>query len=411
MCSNPAIAKTARIFYLKDRIPYGSKLAEASPRITKFTHWMKPLRYSYKFGALSNRLLQSMALRKWLSVWILFSFFFETPANAQQEPQFTSYMFNTLVYNPGYTGSREYLSAVALYRDQWFGWGEGGGYDGRPVTQTFSLHSPVNRKVGLGVNFVNDRIGARQTTLANLLYAYRIAFGNGTLSLGMQAGVMNWRADWDNLSFKDARELDNAFNGANPTLWVPDFGAGAFFYTEKFYAGVSIPHLAHFNLRTLDAEEEDFIRKWAKTYRHFYITSGGAIPLRGEGLVLKPSFLIKSVGFFNEFFKQGSLVREIGGPATFDVDLSLLFQQKLWIGASFRSAFAAFSQPVNSPKRSSADSFDIWTAVYLKNGLRIGMAYDYPLGAITPYTYGSFELMLGYDFLREVDKANHPRYF
>ena len=410
MCSNPAFSKTARIFYLIRPAPFRFYRTNRSSRITKVTHWMKALRFFLKVGVWPDLLNRSGVREKWLLVLLLLANL-SMPCQAQQEPQFTNYMFNTLVYNPGYAGSREYLSAVAIYRDQWFGWGDGSGYDGRPVTQTFSLHSPVNRKVGLGVNFVNDRIGARQTTLANLIYAYRIGFGKGTLSLGMQAGVMNWRADWDKLSFKDARELDNAFDGANPTLWLPDFGAGAFFYTENFYAGVSIPHLAHFNLRNLAAEEKDFIRKWARTYRHFYITSGGAIPLRGEGLVLKPSFLIKSVGFFNEFFKQGSLVREIGGPAVFDADLSLLFQKKLWLGASFRSAFAAFSQPANSPKRSSYDSFDIWTAVYLKNGLRIGMAYDYPLGELAPYTYGSFELMLGYDFVKEVGKANHPRYF
>jgi type IX secretion system PorP/SprF family membrane protein len=371
---------------------------------------MKRILFSLNIGVLPRLPESGLERGKWLLVLLLFSYL-SNPVVAQQEPQFTHYMFNTLVYNPGYAGSREYMSAVALYRDQWFGWGEGDGYDGRPVTKTFSLHSPVNRRVGLGVNFVNDRIGARQTTLADVIYAYRIVFGKGTLSLGVQAGIMNWRADWDKLSFKDARELDNAFKGANPTLWLPDFGAGAFFYTEKFYAGVSMPHLAHFSLRSLAAEEEDFIRKWAKTYRHFYITSGGAIPLKGESLVLKPSFLIKSVGFFNEFFKQGSLVREIGGPATFDVDMSLLFHKKFWLGISYRSAFAAFSQPVNSPKRSSADSFDIWTAFYLKNGLRIGMSYDYPLNEIAPYTSGSFELMLGFDFVKEVEKANHPRYF
>lgn len=410
MTSMLAFAKTARIFLLRCKFLAWQMWPGRASLNLKFTCWMKPKQLSMNNGMLSGYLSTSFALGKCLLVFAFFTCF-QRPALAQQEPQFTQYMFNTLVYNAGYAGSRGYMSAVAIYRDQWFGWGDGSDNGGRPVTQTFSLHSPVNRKVGLGVNFVNDRIGARQTTKANLVYAYRIGFGKGTLSLGLQGGIVNWRADWDKLDFKDARELDNAFNGANPSLWLPDFGAGIFYYTEKFYAGVSVPHLAHFDLRELEPEEEDVIRKWARVYRHFYITSGGAIPLKGESLVFKPSFLIKSVGFFNEFFKQGSLVREIGGPAAFDIDLSLLFQQKLWIGASFRSAFAAFGQPANSPKRSSYDSFDIWSAFYLKNGLRIGLAYDYPLGEITPFTPGSFEVMLGYDLVREVEKLNHPRYF
>lgn len=329
---------------------------------------------------------------------------------AQQEAQFTQYMFNSLVYNPAYAGSKEYLSVVAIYRDQWFGLGSTNGkYDGRPVTQTFSVHSPVNKRVGLGLNVVNERIGARQTSLVNVAYTYRLSFGEGTLSLGLQAGAMHWRADWDELEFKDARELDGAFDGPDPTLLIPDFGGGIYYYTRHFYAGASIPHLGHFDLRGIDSLELTSIRKWARTYRHFYVTAGGAIPLKNGNIVFKPSVLVKSVGFFNEFFKEGNLVREIGAPATFDVDASFLFQNKFWAGAAFRSAFAAFS--TRNRQQSSYDSFDIWTAWLFDNGLRIGFAYDYPLGKLRPFATGSFEVMLGYDFFKSVNKVNSPRYF
>jgi type IX secretion system PorP/SprF family membrane protein len=333
------------------------------------------------------------------------------PALAQQEPQFTNYMFNSLVYNPGYAGSKAYLSAVVIMRDQWLGWGsKSGKYDGRPQTQSFSVHSTVNKNVGLGLNVVRDQIGAKKTTLVNACYAYRVAFGKGTLSLGVLAGMMNWRADWDLLDFKDARELDLAFDGPEPSVWLPDFGAGIYYYTSRFYAGISIPHLGQFDLRRVNSAEQDVIRKWAKVYRHTYLTAGGAIPLKEGNIVLKPSLLVKSVGFFSEFFKQGSLVREIGAPAAFDIDMSALFQEKLWAGVAFRSAFAAFSSKNNHVK-SSYDSLDLWFAFYLRNGLRLGMAYDYSLGKMQSYTRGSFELMLGYDFYRQIDKANSPRYF
>ena len=332
-----------------------------------------------------------------------------SPSYAQQEPQFTKYMFNTLSYNPAYAGSRDYMSIVALHRDQWFGWGNGAESDGRPVTQTFSIHSPVNKAVGLGLNLVNDKTGSRQTTVVNFSYAYRISFGNGTLSLGMQAGAMSWSADWSDLDFKDAQILDNAFNQGNPSDIMPDFGAGIFFYTKRFYAGASIPHLAQFSLRDVSQEERETIRKWARNYRHTYLTVGTAIPIKGESLVFRPSFLIKTVGFFPEFFKQGDLVREIGSPTTFDIDASFLLQKKLWLGTSFRSAFAALIE--QNDRASSHDSADIWVSFLLDNGFRIGFAYDFPLNEIRHYSNGSFEIMLGYDFYKEVEKINSPRYF
>ena len=351
----------------------------------------------------------SLLKRIGLTVLYFALLFLVNTLNAQQEPQFTKYMFNTLSYNPGYAGSRGYMSIVALHRDQWFGWGNGAESDGRPITQTLSVHSPINKAVGLGFNVTNDKIGAHHNTTINFSYAYRINFGKGTLSVGLQAGAMNWKTDWNKLDFKDAQAIDNAFNKGNSSKIVPDFGTGLFFYTETFYAGASLPHLVQFSLRQVSNEEQETIRKWARSYRHFYLTAGGAIPLKGESLVFKPSILIKTVGFFPEFFKQGNLVREIGSPTSFDVDASFLFSKKLWLGASFRSAFAAIFKQTG--KISSFDSADLWASFLLKNGLRIGFAYDYPLNKFSNYSNGSFEIMLGYDFYKEVEKVNSPRYF
>ncbi len=344
-----------------------------------------------------------------ISCLILFFFVFIQKSHAQQEPQFTKYMFNTLSYNPGYAGSRGYMSIVAVHRDQWSGWSDAADSDGRPRTQSFSIHSPVNKGVGLGLNLLNDQIGAHKTTLLNISYAYRIQFGKSTLSLGLQAGAMNWRADWDQLNFKDAQALDNVFNQGNPSEILPDFGAGLFFYSERFYAGASLPHLAQFNLRDVSDAEKEIIRKWARNYRHFYLTAGGILPLKGESLVFRPSLLIKSVGFFPEFFKKGNLVREIGSPTIFDIDASFLFNKKLWLGASVRSAFAAIIE--KEGRSSSFDSIDIWASFLFDKNIRVGFAYDYPLNEIANYSIGSFEIMLGYDFYREVEKLTTPRYF
>ena len=369
---------------------------------------MKPIRNFFH----STTFLLPPSLRGWLGYYLgtmLLVLTLQTATQAQQEPQFTHYMFNTLVYNPGYAGSKEYLSAVAVYRDQWAVLGSKAGWEARPLTQTFSIHSTINKRVGLGLNLVNASAGARQTTYLNGIYAYRINFGKGTLSVGLQGGVMNWKADWSKLDFQQPQELDNAFGTLAPNLWLPDFGAGLFFYTPNFYVGASMPHLANFSLRQVSAAERDEIRKWARVQRHFYLTTGGAIPLNGDNLVFRPSFLLKSVGLFNNFFRQGNLVREIGAPASFDVDASLFFQKKLWLGLSFRSAFAAFN--TQGPKQSSPDSFDLWTSLHFHNGLRIGMSYDYPIGKLRSAATGSFEVMLGYDFYQEVEKVVPIRYF
>ncbi|MBK8564612.1 MAG: PorP/SprF family type IX secretion system membrane protein [Saprospiraceae bacterium] len=330
-------------------------------------------------------------------------------ATGQQEAQFTHYMFNTLAYNPGYAGSKEYLSAVAVYRDQWAATGGKVGWEGRPITQTLSVHSTFKKRVGLGLNIINGSAGAREATYLSGIYAYRINFGKGTLSVGLQGGVMNWRADWSQLDFQQPQEIDNAFKTPSPSLWLPDFGAGLFFYTPNFYAGASMPHLANFQLRQLTPAEQGEVRKWARVHRHFYLTTGGAIPIKGDDLVFRPSFLLKSVGLFNNFFRQGDIVREIGAPVAFDLDAALFFHRKLWVGTSFTSAFAAFNN--TGPKQTSHTSVDFYSVFHLENGLRIGLAYDYPLGKLKTVATGSFELMLGYDFYREVDKAVHIRYF
>ena len=109
---------------------------------------------------------------------------------AQQDAMFTKYMFNTLVYNPAYAGSYEYLSINALHRGQWWG------IDGAPTTQSLSVHTPVSERVGLGLSLVNDKIGPTGSTQINAVYAYRIPIGPGKLSIGLQAGVFQRRADW-----------------------------------------------------------------------------------------------------------------------------------------------------------------------------------------------------------------------
>lgn len=312
---------------------------------------------------------------------------------AQQDPMFTKYMFNSLWYNPAYAGSNDHMSVSLLHRSQWIG------LEGSPTTQTFTIHTPLaNEKVGLGFNLVNDKIGPTNTLLANISYAYRIPVGYGKLAFGLQAGINNFRADWGKLNYKDN---DPNFQ-VNPNKWLPNFGAGVYYYTNRFYAGIGVPHLIEYDLSPKEVDNDIY----AKQYRNYYFSMGGAINLDGPDLVFKPSILIKNVGLLSKYSKE-EVFQSVTAPTEFDVDLSLLFYQSLWIGTGFRSAFEAFDK-----ERSTYDSFDVWANYLMSNGFRVGAAYDFSLPKeLRSLNSGSFELMLGYEFDYKTNKVVTPRYF
>lgn len=315
----------------------------------------------------------------------------------QQDPMFTKYMFNSLTFNPAYAGSWDHMTVGLLHRSQWVE------IDGAPTTQSLTLHTPLkNERIGVGLSLINDKIGPTNTTSLNLAYAYKIPIGSMKLSIGLQAGMENYNADWSQLELEDQGIPDEAFAiGANKFL--PNFGAGLYLSNDKFYFGVSSPHLVEYDLR----DSEDITTAiFARSVRHYYMMTGVAIPLKGKALVFKPSILVKNVGLFKGNSKDEAF-RNIGAPNEFDLDLSLLFQETLWVGTSFRSAFAAFG----SEAKSSFDSVDFWISYNLKNGMRIGAAYDFPVSELRTVTSGAFELMLGYEFDYKNDRVVTPRYF
>ena len=165
--------------------------------------------------------------------------------NAQQDPLFTKYMFNSLVFNPAYAGSKEHMSIGLLHRSQWVG------IDGAPNTQSFTLHTPLkNERVGVGFSLVNDAIGPTNNLGANVSYAYRIPVGsNGAkLSIGLQAGIENYRGDFNELNLEQQQGADPAFL-ENPNEYLPNFGAGVYYYSKSFYAGFSSPQIVEYDLR------------------------------------------------------------------------------------------------------------------------------------------------------------------
>jgi len=336
-------------------------------------------------------------MKRFLTILAVLMYF--GSAHAQQDPLFTKYMFNSLIFNPAYAGSKDHLSLGILHRSQWVG------IDGAPVTQSVTAHTPLkNDRVGVGFSLVNDAIGPTNNLGVNLSYAYRIPVGeNGAkLSIGLQGGVENYRGDFNELNTEVQVGADPAFL-ENPNVWLPNFGAGVYYYSKSFYAGFSSPQLVEYSLRQNNLGGNG-ANQWARQYRHYFFTAGGAIPLSGEDLIFKPSVLVKNVSLFSGLRKDPEF-DNFSTPTEFDVDVSVFFYQTLWVGLSYRSAFEDFDET------SSFDSIDIWASYFLKNGLRIGAAYDYTLTELSSATSGSFELFLGYEFEYETKKTVTPRYF
>ena len=333
-------------------------------------------------------------MRKFFTL-ILFFVIGGTALNAQQDAMFTKYMFNSLVYNPAYAGYYDHMYISALYRNQWQG------VDGAPTTQTLTLHTPLkNNRVGVGFHLLNDAIGPVERTDAFAAYSYKIPLGGSKqLAIGIQGGVSYRRGDRSKITLEN--ETDPSFSDIGENQLLPNFGAGIMYYTKNFYFGVSSPSLIEHDLR-----RDEFIvtDSYAKQFRHYYLATGAAIPLNGDLLIFKPSILVKNVGILSNLSKDEAF-QQIGAPTEFDIDLSLLFYEQFQVGLSFRSAIEAFGG------ESSYDSADIWMSYFLPNGLRLGAAFDYPLNDISNVTFGSFEVMIGYEFNYSVKKTVTPRYF
>ncbi len=330
-------------------------------------------------------------MKKTLTLFAVAILFATQTTHAQQQAQFTQYMFVPLVFNPAYAGARDHMAINVLHRTQWVS------VEGAPATQAFTIHSPLqSERIGLGFGLVNDKIGPMNTLNLNASYAYRIPMGDAKLSIGLQGGFTNWRADWSKLTKVDIN--DPAYQG-NLNLWKPNFGVGLYYYSKSFFIGAACPQLIEWSLRENPQESI-----WARQYRHFYGSVGGAINLSGEDLVFRPMILVKNSGWLSRFNKDVAF-KNTAAPTSVDLDLSLFFYQTLWIGAAYRAALEQFNNST------SHDSFDVWASYYMTNGLRIGFAYDLPLTKLRSATAGSFEVMLGYEFDYKTKRVVTPRYF
>jgi len=281
---------------------------------------------------------------------------------AQQDAQYSFYMFSPLSINPAYAGTRDIKSFMAIYRHQW------AGYDGAPHTAALSFHTAFKEKNGLGVYLENDRINIHNRITAMLSYSYRIPLGPGKLSMGLQGGLFHQRSNFSEL----ATEQPDQLFAENTNHLRPNFGAGLYYYAPTWFLGLSVPHLLNTKIET---PTEDSFR-----YRHYFLSGGIAIRATDK-LYVKPGFLIKSI--------PGS------APFSADMSLNFLFKRRFWLGANYRWK----------------DSVDLLAQWNINKNLRIGYAYDITLSQVAKINNGSHEVMLGYDFGYDKSRVVTPRYF
>jgi type IX secretion system PorP/SprF family membrane protein len=300
------------------------------------------------------------------------SLFVSGMVSAQQDIEYTMYRFNNTIFNPACAGSRDALSATAIYRWQWIN------IPGAPRTGSFSIHSPLkNDHVGLGLTFTNDRLGVTQTNKIEGNFAYRIPLGkkkNVKLCFGINVGATNYRST---LSGVQTGNPDPNFS-QNVSLWIPNVGAGVYAYSDKFFVGVSVPHILSNSLSKKNKVWETGVTD-AHQYLQLYATAGYVFSL-GKKVKFAPSILMKYAPKH--------------APIDFDFNANFIFIDRIWLGASYRLS----------------DSYGFMAAFNVLPQLRVGYAYDLTVSPLSKFTTGSHEVMVGYDFEFKNKSIVNPRY-
>jgi type IX secretion system PorP/SprF family membrane protein len=292
---------------------------------------------------------------------------------AQQEPMYTHYMYNTLVINPGYAGSREALSVTALHRSQWVN------YKGAPIVQTLTMHAPLkNEHLGLGLSVTNDKIGPTNNTAVFADFAYIMKLNTKSkLALGLSAGVNIFQADLNSLQLN--QQADPSFQNNISNKMNPNFGFGAYYSRERFYAGISIPNIIQNNYLVVNLPNGS---TWAgKEQRHYYFIAGTMIKL-SDNLEFKPTTFVKVTP---------------AAPIQADVTASFVIMKKLLLGAMYRTG----------------DAFGGLIGLDVTSQFHVGYSFDYSYGVKTfKYNNGSHEIVLRYDFnFSNKKQIRSPRYF
>jgi len=309
---------------------------------------------------------------------------YTTLVNAQQDAQFSQYMFNGIYINPAYAGYKEQLNVHAFYRTQWTG------IQGAPKTMSIAVDAIANDgNVGLALQVSSDKLGAQRNQSVYGNYAYRIrmnADGTSRLAFGIGVGAVQLGIDGAMLNPNDPEIYQPV--GLQSTI-LPDARAGVYFSNDRFYAGFSADNLVS---QYIDIDRYAFI---AQPKPHYYLTAGTLIPL-SKDIILKPSFLLKD---------------DRGGPTSLDLNAFLILAERFWIGGSYRTGVKLYNKSYLQKDLSQLNSAVGAIQVFPSERLRIGYAYDYSIGPLQGYSSGTHEISIGYFFNRKNVRMLTPRYF
>lgn len=289
-------------------------------------------------------------------------------ANAQQDAQFTQYMYNTININPAYAGSRGSLSIFGLHRTQW------AGLDGAPTTNAFSVNTPLgNSKLGLGVSFLNDAVGVmdENTISVDLSYTIDLNDRGSKLSFGLKGSANLLNVEYSRLLTYNPN--DPNFQTDIQSQFTPNIGAGVYWHNEKTYFGLSAPNF----LTT--TRYDDNIQSTMQQKMHFYFMGGHVIDINPT-LKFKPAFLLKAVN---------------GAPLQADITANFLIHDKFTIGGAYRLD-AAWSGLVG---------------YQITDGLFIGYSYDGETTKLANYSNGSHEVFLRFELFNKYRRVNSARFF
>lgn len=289
---------------------------------------------------------------------------------AQQEAQFTQYMYNTSAFNPAYAGSRECLSILGMHRSQWVG------LEGAPTTNVFAAHSPIHttKLLGLGVSFVNDQLGPSQENTISVDLSYAIPTSEKyKLAFGIKA-----TANFFNVNFNKLTSLEGndplSFGRQNiDQKFYPNIGVGAYWYSNNTYFGVSIPYMLE------QKYYDNSVQFVASEKKHFYVMSGHVFPINNQ-LQFKPAFLVKMSD---------------GAPLQVDFSGNFWWNEKVSLGIAYRLG----------------DAVSALAGFQLSTSWLIGYAYDKEVTRLGNFTSGSHEIFLRYEFRRVYSKFKSPRFF
>ncbi|WP_316632268.1 type IX secretion system membrane protein PorP/SprF [uncultured Flavobacterium sp.] len=302
---------------------------------------------------------------KLLTLAVLFTGFL---CSAQQDSQFTQYMYNTININPAYAGSRGALSVFGLYRTQWVG------LEGAPETSSFSVNTPINNSnLGVGVSLVNDKIGPinENNLSADLSYTIQTS-ANFKLSFGIKGTANLFNLDINKLNPED--QGDPQFQDLN-NKFSPNIGAGVYWHSDKAYIGLSIPNF----IETNRYDDNDIAIYKDKI--NYYLIAGYVFDLdHYQYIKFKPALLAKMVE---------------GAPLQVDASANFMFNDKFVVGVSYRWS-AALSATVG---------------FQVTDGLYIGYGYDHETTNLSHYNSGSYEIFLRYEFFKNNGKITTPRFF